>query len=90
MYENYNFDQQLENKPEIATQIQAVKGMYEQVEKIKLQIAFMKNKILCKSCGYNNEAGSLYCTKCGENLKKEGTPITKTSEQDDDFEEFDD
>ncbi len=90
VYENYDVDEKIELKPEIISQIKTVKEMYEQVEKLKLQVAFMKNRILCKSCGHNNEVGALYCTKCGENLKKEGTPIEEETEKNDDFEEFDD
>ena len=90
-YESYSEEEGIENKPEILAQIKCLKVLYEKSEKIKLQIAFMKNKILCKTCGFNNEVGSLYCAKCGENLKKEGTPIIKKNElKEDDFVEFDD
>ena len=90
-YESYIGKEEIESRPEFATQIEYLKELYNKLEKIKLQIAFMKNKILCKSCGFNNEVGSLYCAKCGENLKKEGTPIVKKNEsEEDDFVEFDD
>ena len=88
-YENYGTE--TKNDTEIASQVQNIKELEAEINKLKNQIAFMKNKILCKSCGNQNEVGSLYCAKCGENLKKEGTPIVedKTNE-DDDFVEFDD
>lgn len=88
VYENY--EDGLDNKTEIAQQVKTIKGIYEEIEKIKSQIAFMKNKILCKSCGNHNEEGSLFCSKCGENLKKEGLPIVDDSAYEDDFTEFDD
>ena len=88
VYENY--DDGLENKSEIADQVKTIKGIYEEIEKIKSQIAFMKNKILCKSCGNHNDEGSLFCSKCGENLKKEGLPIIDDDSKNDDFAEFDD
>lgn len=90
VYENYgkNNDEDLE----LASRIQSIKLITEEIEKLKMQIAFTKNKILCKSCGYNNEIGSLYCAKCGENLKKGGSPIIEEekNDPDDDFVEFDD
>lgn len=59
-----------------------------QIEELKKQIAAMKNKVLCKSCGQPNEVGSSYCAKCGEELscEKEDKP---ESESEDDFEGFD-
>ena len=47
VYDNY--EDGLENKSEIADQVKTIKGIYEEIEKLKSQIAFMKNKILCKS-----------------------------------------
>ncbi len=90
VYENYGKDN--DENPELASRIQSIKLITEEIEKLKIQIAFTKNKILCKSCGHNNEVGSLYCAKCGENLKKGGTPIIDEEKEssDDDFAEFDD
>lgn len=56
-----------------------------QIEELKKQIATMKNKILCKTCGQPNETGSRYCSKCGEEL----FGISNEEKKDDDFEEFD-
>ena len=89
VYESYGKDD--ENEAEIASQVQSVKELEAEISKLKTQIAFMKNKILCKACGSQNEVGSVFCSKCGENLKKGGTPIVeKEEEEDDDFVDFDD
>lgn len=90
VYENYGKENN--ENPELASRIQSIKLITEEIEKLKMQIAFTKNKILCKSCGHNNEVGSLYCAKCGENLKKGGAPIIEEEKDnsDDDFAEFDD
>lgn len=89
VYENYGSEE--ESDSAIASQVQSIKELETELEKLKNQIAFMKNKILCKSCGNQNEVGALYCSKCGENLKKEGTPIVEEQEnEDDDFVDFDD
>ena len=86
-----NFGEELENKDEVKSQVDYIKELYTQLEKYKTQIAFMKNKILCKSCGNHNEVGSLYCAKCGANLKQDGQPIIpEDSLENDDFAEFDD
>ena len=59
------------------------------MEGLKKQIASMKNKVLCESCGNQNEEGSSYCTKCGAKLSNCCTNTVKESEEDD-FTEFDD
>ena len=89
VYENFGDDESA-NKAEVAAQVQSIKDLYSELSKLKTQIAFMKNKILCKSCGNHNEIGSLYCSKCGENLKSEGTPIVDAKDEEDDFSEFED
>ncbi len=88
IYENYGDG--IDKNPEVGNQVQSIKALYSDLDKIKNQLAFMKNKILCKSCGNQNEVGSLYCSKCGENLKKEGMPIIENDAETDDFSEFDD
>ena len=88
VYENFGSD--IQDSAEVATQIQTIKELHSKIESLKSQIAFMKNKILCKSCGNQNEAGSLFCAKCGENLKEEGMPIVEETDEDDDFTEFED
>ncbi len=57
-----------------------------QIEELKKQIATMKNKVLCKSCGQPNEVGSCYCAKCGGELSCDKEC---ESEKKDDFEDFD-
>lgn len=73
---------------EIRSGIAQIDNLSLQIEELKNQIASMKNKVLCKSCGSQNEEGSSYCTKCGGILT---TGVSKPDEnQEDDFTEFDD
>ena len=58
-----------------------------QIEELKKQIATMKNKVICKSCGQPNEMESHYCAKCGSVIS-EGE--RDEAEETDDFEEFED
>lgn len=89
VYENYGKEET--ESTEIVSMIQSIKVLDEEIDKLKMQIAFTKNKILCKACGHNNEVGSHFCAKCGENLKNGGTPIPDDVKNDeDDFAEFDD
>lgn len=88
-----NDEKMMENQ-QIKTQIQVIKQLSQEIENLKTQIAFAKNKILCKSCGHHNEINSSYCAKCGENLKSEEKQekVNENSAQidEDDFAEFDD
>ena len=76
----------------VATQIQIIKQLNQEIENSKTQIAFAKNKILCKSCGHHNEIEASYCAKCGGSLKTEEEKLNDNSSEveEDDFAEFDD
>lgn len=78
--------EQTEDDVTINYEVAQIDNLSLQIEELKKQIATMKNKVLCGSCGQPNEVGSSYCTKCGGEL----SPETKTeSETQDDFEDFD-
>ncbi|MBR2735241.1 MAG: zinc ribbon domain-containing protein [Clostridia bacterium] len=70
----------------ITYEVAQIDNLNLQIEELKKQIATMKNKILCKSCGQPNETGSSYCSKCGGELSCEKS---SESEPKDDFEDFD-
>ncbi len=62
-----------------------------QIEELKKQIASVKNKVLCKSCGQPTELGSKFCSSCGEKIDYTDEEIViEGDEQSDDFDEFDD
>ena len=74
-------------------EIAQIDNISMQIEDVKNQIAVMKNKTICKSCGQANEMSSTYCAKCGSALSKE-CECGKDAEcsdksEDDDFSEFD-
>ncbi len=75
-------------KESIKSGIAQIDNISLQIEELKKQIASMKNKILCKSCGNQNEEDSSYCAKCGESLSDSAANPVKNEE--DDFTEFDD
>lgn len=72
---------------EIKSGIAQIDNLGLQIEELKKQIASMKNKVLCKACGSQNEEGSSYCAKCGESLAGSAGAV---SDEDDDFTDFDD
>ncbi len=77
-----------ESKFEVDIQIRQIDSLHVQIEKLKNEIAAMKNKTLCKACGNQNEKDSSFCAKCGGELEQSSEEI-KTVEEDD-FAEFDD
>lgn len=84
-------EEKITGNQKITTQIQTIKQLTQDIEKLKTQIAFAKNKVLCKSCGHHNEIESSYCAKCGGILKsEEGKSEEESLELEDDFAEFDD
>ena len=60
--------EQIEDDVTINYEIAQIDNLSLQIEELKKQIAAMKNKVLCQSCGQPNEIGSCYCAKCGEEL----------------------
>ncbi len=81
-------EENITENQKITTQIQLIKQLNKEIENLKKQIAFAKNKVLCKSCGHHNDMDSSYCAKCGGSLKTD----TKSEKEavEDDFAEFDD
>lgn len=85
VYESEKND--VENRAGINASIAQIDNITLQIEETKKQIASIKNKILCKSCGSQNEVNSIYCAKCGEKLTENSK---STKEVEDDFSDFDD
>ena len=93
-------DEKILDNLEVKNQVNSIKTLKEEIENLKTQIAFAKNKLLCKACGSYNEIKSSYCANCGNKLKEDAiTPkVMSESEVDDntqdseedDFVEFDD
>ena len=77
--------EQIEDDVTINYEIAQIDNLGLQIEELKKQIAAMKNKVLCQSCGQPNEIGSCYCAKCGEELSCKKASGTETK---DDFEDF--
>ena len=95
-------DEKILDNIEVKNQVNTIKTLKEEIENLKTQIAFAKNKLLCKACGSYNEIKSSYCANCGTKLKDDSvTPKvmsenTENQDQDqnnseeEDFVEFDD
>lgn len=79
--------EQIDDDVTINYEVAQIDNLNLQIEELKKQIATMKNKILCKTCGQPNETGSVYCSKCGGELRE-----SAVEKQDgiDDFKDFDD
>lgn len=76
----------IEDEVTVNYEIAQIDNLSMQIEELKKQIATMKNKVLCESCGEPNEIDACYCSKCGEHIGGNSTEnVVK-----DDFEEFDD
>lgn len=50
-------------------QISEIDVLCARIEELKDQIAHLKNKVICKICGYHNNDEALYCSKCGSVLE---------------------
>ena len=77
----------MEDDVTVNYEVAQIDNLNLQIEELKKQIATMKNKILCKTCGQPNETGARYCSKCGGELL---SISSIENEEKDDFEEFDD
>lgn len=77
----------IENRSGINASIAQIDNITLQIEELKRQIASIRNKVICKSCGSQNEIDSIYCAKCGEKLSEN---LQNKKEVEDDFSEFDD
>ena len=74
----------VEDDVTINYEIAQIDNLNMQIEELKKQIATMKNKVLCTSCGEPNEIGAHYCSKCGDQIG--GNTVEDGIK--DDFEEF--
>ncbi len=77
-----------DSKAGIDSSIAQIENITIQIEELKKQIAAIKNKVICKACGHQNDMEALYCAKCGEKLIK-ADKGDNTLKEDDDFSEFD-
>lgn len=48
--------------------ITAIDDLYEQLDAVNEQLASMRMKLVCKSCGEENPQSAVYCSKCGRKL----------------------
>ena len=78
-----------DNTNAVTIQVEQIDNLLVQIESLKAEIASMKNRIVCKACGNQNEKEASFCSKCGGGLDSaEGGKAQ--SEDEDDFAEFDD
>lgn len=75
----------IDSTSEIANASLRIDSIYMQIEELKKQVARMKNKVICKECGNANNVCDSYCGKCGKELK---STQNNSSEETDDFSEF--
>ena len=45
-----------------------IDALFEQLDAIHAQIAVLKKRVKCKSCGYENSQGAVFCNRCGKKL----------------------
>lgn len=69
----------------VENEIKEIDTIYYRIESIKKEIALLKNKIVCKTCGSENSFDALYCNKCGHTLEIKCTCHTEKSEDEDIF-----
>lgn len=53
----------------IEKEIKQIDDVFYKIEKLKKEIALIKNKIVCKACGSENSSNALYCNNCGHTLE---------------------
>lgn len=51
--------------------VAAIDDLYQQLDDVNDQIAIARNRIKCKSCGYENTQEAVYCSRCGAKLIEE-------------------
>lgn len=52
--------------------VSTIDELYQQLDEINDQIARARNRVKCKSCGYENMQEAVYCNRCGAKLIEEG------------------
>lgn len=53
----------------IANELKQIDATLYKIENLKKDIALLKNKIICKTCGAENSSNALYCSRCGHTLE---------------------
>lgn len=48
--------------------IAVIENLYEQLDAVNDQIAAIKNRIKCKTCGFENTQNAVFCSRCGAKL----------------------
>lgn len=71
VYKDYKDNKEEPDKSSIKSLVTEIDDLYKEFHRIQKKIAFIKNKLKCKKCGYENEQGSRFCTRCGEKLLDE-------------------
>lgn len=51
--------------------IEELNSLNERLKEINLQIAKLRNKSICLKCGAENEAGAIFCSRCGASFEDE-------------------
>lgn len=65
----YNdYKQGIDSKSIIEASVKEADELYLQLDAVREQISLAKNKVKCKSCGYENEPCVRYCGGCGASL----------------------
>ena len=58
-----------ENSEDVKRIIQDIKAKETEIEKLELEIADSKNKIICPNCRALNAENSVVCNNCGAKIK---------------------
>lgn len=60
--------------------IKEIDELNREIESLSKRIAELKNKLICRSCGHQNENESLFCSKCGSalDIRCEASPDQNT------------
>ena len=65
----YDAEKTENNSSELVSEcVKAIDDLYDQLDAINEQIAVLKNRVKCKSCGFENAQDAIYCNKCGTKL----------------------
>ena len=56
---------------DILERCEKIDKLNEEINTLKEKIAELKNAVICPSCGEYNGSGNVFCSKCGEKLKKD-------------------
>ena len=79
-----------ENSTDITVCIAQIDNLKLQIEELERQMATMKNKVICHACRSQNEINAVYCTKCGKKISDVIETSEVTSDDSDDFLDYED